>query len=37
MPVLTAQTDFVVGFSEELEEGTDLILLPENSGANALR
>jgi len=37
MPILTAQTDFVVGFAEELEEGTDLILLPENSGVNALR
>jgi hypothetical protein len=37
MAILTAETTFTIQFAEALEEGTDLILLPENDGADALR
>lgn len=37
MAILTAETTFIIQFAEELIEGTDLIILPENSGIEALR
>lgn len=37
MTILTAETTFTIQFAEELAEGTDLVLLPENAGINAVR
>ena len=37
MAILTAQTTFTIQVAEELQEGTDLVLLPENDGADAKR
>ena len=37
MAILTAETAFTIQFAEELSEGADLVLLPENAGADAVR
>lgn len=37
MAILTSETTFTIQFAEELVEGTDLVLLPENTGTDALR
>lgn len=37
MAILTSETTFQIQFAEELAEGTDLVLLPENEGTTALR